>query len=333
MRLIECLLIDNDCYKKYHNDSITPTRIVVHSTGVAGGVLKRFVQPADGQTYGLKDGDKIVTAKQMTGILGKNSNENSWNRPGVEKCVHAFLGKCADGSYAACKTLEYTQPCWGAAFGVNGSFDGRQIVNGRKIVGGELGVQFEMIEDGSSPSKAHCKKLYGLAVDYCVYLCKLFPSIDPDKIVSHKEAHDLGYASNHGDPENYWRRCGVNYTMNGFRADVKARLESQEDIDMTEEQLEQFVNGIIDERFPGLWDQAYQRKMASLSDNDCGSWSRDARAWAIEKGIISGVGTLPDGTTNYAWQQPLTREQYVQIEYKQALESKNGEGGEVSYND
>lgn len=331
MRLLECLLVNNDCYKKYHNDHIVPTRIVVHSTDKAGGVLKRFVQPADGQTYGLKDGDKKVTESQMLGILGKNYNGNSWNRPGVEGAVHAALGKVADGSYAVCKTLDYTQPCWGVAFGPNGSFDGRKIVNGRKVVGGELAIQFEMIEDGNSPSKAHCKALYDLAVEYCAYLIKLFPTITVDGIVSHKEAHELGYGSNHGDPEAYWKRCGVNYTMNKFRADVREELEKQaesEGVNMTEEQLEQFVSGIIDKQFPGLWDQAYQRKIESYHDNDSGKWSEKAREWAVENGIVAGVGTDKDGKPNYAWEAPLTREQYVQTEYRQHLnEIKSEEGG------
>lgn len=224
-RLLECLLIDNDCYRKYHNDHITPSGITVHSTDKAGGILRRFVQPAAGQTTGLKDGDKAVTAAQMLSILGTNPNGNSWNRPGVEKACHAMIGKCADGSYAVCKTLDYTQPCWAGAFGSNGSYDGRVKVNGKNVAGGPLNIQFEMIEDGDSPSKAHCKALYELAVDYCAYLCLLFPTIKLENIVSHKEAHDRGRASNHGDPENYWKRCGMSYTMAGFRADVKAKLE------------------------------------------------------------------------------------------------------------
>jgi len=332
MRLLECLLIDNNCYKKYHNYHITPTRIVVHSTDKAGAVLRRYVQPAQGQTIGLKDGDKEITADQMIGILGKNLYGNSWNRPTADVAVHAAIGKCADGSYAVCKTLDYTQPCWGVAFGPNGSFDGRKIVGRRKVVGGELAIQFEMIEDDSTGSKAHCEAMYNLAVEFCAYLIRLFPSIKVDHIVSHKEAHDLGYGSNHGDPEVYWKRCGTSYNMNKFRADVQKALDEedkkQEVIQMTEEQLEQFVNGIIDERFPGLWDQAYQRKMESYNDNQSSRWSADARKWAVENGIVQGVGNGKDGKPNYAWEAPLTREQYVQTEYRQHLNEIKSEEGD-----
>lgn len=47
-------------------------------------------------------------------------------------------------------------------------------------------------------------------------------NIPVDNIVSHKEAHALGYGSNHGDPDNWWGNFGR--TMNDFRAEVKAGL-------------------------------------------------------------------------------------------------------------
>ncbi len=224
-RLLECLLVENGCYKQYHNDYILPTGITVHSTDLAGSVLKRYVQPVNGQSVGLRDGDRPVSAEEMFSILGKNIYGNSWNRSGADVCPHAAIGKLADGSYAVAKTLEFTQPCWGAAFGPNGSYDGRLIVNGAKIAGGPLNVQFEMIEDGSAGDKNHCKALYELAVNFCVYLCKLYPSIKIENILSHKEVHARGRGSNHGDPESYWKRCGMPYTMAGFRAEVKNRLE------------------------------------------------------------------------------------------------------------
>jgi len=200
-------------------------------------------------------------------------------------------------------------------------------VNNNKIAGGHLYIQFEMIEDASG-DPVHCKKLYELAVEFCAYLCKLFPTIAIEDIVSHKDACARGYASNHGDPESYWKKCGTNYTMSGFREAVKHKMQKKEEIAVTEEQLEQFIDSIIDKRFPGLWDQAYQRKMESLNDNDSASWSAEAREWAVENGIVNGVGENPDGTTNYAWEQPLTREQYVTTEYRQHLNEIGSEEGD-----
>lgn len=50
---------------------------------------------------------------------------------------------------------------------------------------------------------------------------------------------------------------------------------------------------------------------ADLQDNDCGSWSKEARDWAVATGLITGSGTTPDGQPNYMWQDSLTREQKV----------------------
>lgn len=47
-----------------------------------------------------------------------------------------------------------------------------------------------------------------------------------DNIVSHREAHALGYGSNHGDPDNWWKN--FSYTMDMFRAAVKAKLAAQD---------------------------------------------------------------------------------------------------------
>ena len=44
-------------------------------------------------------------------------------------------------------------------------------------------------------------------------------------VVSHKEAHAQGYASNHGDPENWMGRFGM--TMEDFRARVRAKLKGE----------------------------------------------------------------------------------------------------------
>ena len=113
----------------------------------------------------------------------------------------------------------------------------------------------------------------------------------------------------------------MGYTMDGFRRDVKKKMEESKM--PTKEELEEFVNARIDaefeKRFAKMFNEAYSAKMKALSDNDAGEWSSDAREWAKNSGIIKGIGTGKDGTPNYAWEQPLTREQYVTMEYRQAM--------------
>ena len=64
--------------------------------------------------------------------------------------------------------------------------------------------------------------------------------------------------------------------------------------------------------------------MKTLRDNDASAWSGEARNWAIENGLVMGIGELPDGEINYAWEAPLTREQMVTLLYRfyQLVEEK-----------
>ena len=55
----------------------------------------------------------------------------------------------------------------------------------------------------------------------------------------------------------------------------------------------------------------YKLMTNEWNDNDSASYSAEAREWAINNGIISGVGSLADGKTNYAWEAGMTREQFV----------------------
>lgn len=54
----------------------------------------------------------------------------------------------------------------------------------------------------------------------------------------------------------------------------------------------------------------------ALEDNDAGAWSEEARKWAIREGIVNGIGSLEDGTPNYAWEAHVTREQMVTMLYR-----------------
>lgn len=53
-----------------------------------------------------------------------------------------------------------------------------------------------------------------------------------------------------------------------------------------------------------------------LQDNDSGSYSQEAREWAVKSGLTQGGGPLPDGSPNYMWEDLLTREQMVTLLYR-----------------
>ena len=208
MRLLQCIFYNNKCYKagKY----IKPTRIVVHSTGCNNTNLKRYVQPHDSQNVGMKElepAKKTCTREQMMALLGDNPYSNDWNRDNISVCVHAFVGKLADGSIATVQTLPWDMRCWGVGGGSKGSYN-------------DCSIQFEVCEDNHTSSD-YCKATYKEAVELCAMLCKEY-DIEPDMIVGHYEAHAMGYGSNHGDPKSWWSKFGL--SMDGFRKDVEKEI-------------------------------------------------------------------------------------------------------------
>lgn len=199
MDIITAYATKNDCYKKAQK--MTPAGIVVHSTGANNPYLKRYVDAPD--------------------EVGVNAYGNHWNNPasvmGRSVCVHSFIGYDKNKVVKVANILPYNYCCWGVGSGSKGSYNYSPAY-----------IQFEMCEDGLT-DKAYMEAVYKVAVEYCVYLCKKF-NLSVNNIVSHKEAHALGYGSNHGDPNNWWDRYGR--TMNDFRAAVKAGLEKDNAADV-----------------------------------------------------------------------------------------------------
>lgn len=181
-------LTENDCFKK--GKEMTPEGIVVHSTGAENPELRRYIGPDDG-------------------MLGPNPGGNHWNRPGVTKCVHAFIGYDKDHVVRCYNTLPWNFQSWGCGKGPNGSYNRSHI-------------QFEICEDDLS-NQLYFEEAFNMAVDLCAYLCKEF-NLSVDAIVSHKEAHDQGHASGHGDPHHWIKK--YNWTMDTFRQKVAAAMST-----------------------------------------------------------------------------------------------------------
>ncbi len=93
----------------------------------------------------------------------------------------------------------------------------------------------------------------------------------------------------------------VNRRLSGGNAGIE-----EEDEDMTLETFKKLMNEYRTE----------------LRDNDCGSWSKEAREWAIATGLFAGGDPLPDGTPNYMWADMPSREQIAQLFYRFA--QRNG---------
>ncbi len=170
MNIQQYFLTGNDCYKA--GRQITPAGIVVHDTA--------------------------TNQRKVSAYL------NSWNKSGVEKCVHAFIGTLPDGSFGVAQTLPWTMRCWGCGSGSKGSYNNSHI-------------QFEICQDDRS-DQAWFEQCYAQAVELCADLCRTY-GLSVDTIVDHSEAHARGYASNHADTTDWFPIYGK--SMDTFRADVR----------------------------------------------------------------------------------------------------------------
>ena len=82
----------------------------------------------------------------------------------------------------------------------------------------------------TATAKAVVKRTYEAAVELFAFLCKQY-NLDPladGVIISHREGHARGIASNHGDPEHLWNGLKMGYTMDGFRKAVAAAMKPAE---------------------------------------------------------------------------------------------------------
>ena len=135
-----------------------------------------------------------------------------WNRPGVRTCVHGFLGLDDSGTLTFEQNLPFTMRCWGVGSGTRGSYNDSHI-------------QFEICE--TLNDRTWCRETYAAALDLCEKLCREY-NIPSENVVCHSEAYALGYGSNHGDVMHWWPKHGI--SMKGFRAELKNRLEEDDDM-------------------------------------------------------------------------------------------------------
>lgn len=192
MKLVQSIMTKNPCYTA--GRKITVKGLMLHSVGCPQPNASVFIK--------------------------------NWNTPSYgTACVHGFI----DGNDGTVyQTLPWNHRGWHCASGPKGS-------------GNNTHIGVEMCEPASirytggssftcsnlSAARTSVKKTYEAAVELFAYLCKLYglnPTAD-GVIISHREGHSRGIASNHGDPEHLWNGLGMGYTMNTFRKDVKEKMQ------------------------------------------------------------------------------------------------------------
>ena len=210
MRLQKQYLTKNDCYRA--GRTIWPQGIMVHSTGANNPSVARYVPGDD--------------------VIGRNQYGNDWDRPGLEKCVHAFVGKFADGGVGTVQTLPWNRRGWHCGRGKNGSAN-------------DTHISFEICEDGLEDA-SYFKAVYQEAVELTAMLCREH-NLDPladGVVICHKEGYHRGIASNHSDVLHWFPKFGK--TMDDFRGDVAQKMRGEQEV--TYEQWKEYMDRYLAER-------------------------------------------------------------------------------------
>lgn len=153
----------------------------------------------------------------------------SWNTPSFDRaCVHAFI----DGNDGTIyQTLPWNHRGWHCGGSINGSGNNTHIgveMCEPDCIAYTGGASFICSDFGKAKKVA--ERTYKSAVYLFAMICTKF-GLDPLRdgvIISHREGHRRGIASNHGDPEHLWNQLGTGYTMDTFRKAVKAAMGSVE---------------------------------------------------------------------------------------------------------
>ena len=234
MRLRQQLLTRNECYSA--GQTIKPRGVMVHSTGANNPNVSRYV-PGDAE-------------------MGRNTGGNHWDQPG-KLCVHAFVGKFADGTVGTVQTLPWNRRAWHCGSGKKGSANDTHIA-------------FEICEDGLT-DPTYFQAVYREAAELTAHLCKEY-GLDPlgdGVIICHQEGYRRGIASNHGDVLHWWPKFGR--TMDDFRADVAKLLRGDDEM-LSYEQWKEYM-------------ARYRKELAALPVPDwavkTGEWARAEQAGII----------------------------------------------------
>lgn len=236
MRLRKQYLTKNDCYKA--GRTIRPLGIMIHSTGANNPSVARYVPGDD--------------------VIGRNQYGNDWDRPGLEKCAHAFVGRFADGSVGTVQTLPWNRRGWHCGRGKNGSAN-------------DTHISFEICEDGLEDA-SYFKAVYQEAVELTASLCKEY-NLDPladGVVICHQEGYRRGIASNHGDVLHWFPKFGK--TMDDFRADVARWMEGEDE--MTQEQFDTMMEN---------W-------LARRNNQPASDWAKPYIQEAIDAGVMTDIG-------------------------------------------
>lgn len=165
-------------------------------------------------------------------------------------------------------------------------------------------ITIEVASDTTYPYAVTDAAYNGL-ITLLVDICKRHPKIGKLRWANNKNL--VGFVDKQNMTAHKWfalTDCPGDYLYNRFgdianKVNAKLNLMNEEDEDMD----------VV--RFKQLFDEMRNE----FRDNDSGTWSQEARMWALSTGLIQGSGNK-NGEPNGMWEDLMTREQLVTVLYR-----------------
>ena len=186
MKITKSMLTKNPCYKA--GKTIKVKGLMLHSVGCSQPSAMAFVK--------------------------------SWNTADAKVCVHGFIDGNTGDVY---QTLPWNRRGWHCGGNANGTHIGIEMCE-PDCIKYTSGAKFTCSD--TEKATAIIKRTYKSAVELFAHLCNEY-GLNPlaeGVILSHSEGYAKGLTSNHADPVHLWKGLKLPYTMDGFRADVKAAM-------------------------------------------------------------------------------------------------------------
>lgn len=224
MNIIKSFMTKNPCYVR--NTKKTDSRDVLFQKRGAVGLMLHSV------------GCSQPSAKAFV---------TRWNKSSYSRaCVHGFIDAETGDVY---QTLPWDFRGWHSGKGTKGTANDTHVgvemceSNYIKYTGGST---FKILDKPKAVEQV--ERTYKSAVELFAQLCEEL-KLDPYKnIISHKEGHEKGIASNHGDPEHLWKGLSLPYTMDTFREDVAKKMSENIDTNVVpeaEDKKDEFMVRVI----------------------------------------------------------------------------------------
>ncbi len=197
-RFFQAFATFSECYQRgIKMPNGAPRGIVIHSTAANNPNLSRYV--LDEERCGVNPYKNYMGSENAA-------------RGGNYTTPHAVAGLDINNQPAIAQLLPYTMKCYGCGQGSRGSYN-------------DTHVQIEICEDDRTDS-TYVSDMLEMVAKWCADIIREYPTIGVNDIVSHREAHAQGYASNHGDPEHWIEQH--DFTMDKFRDMVRKYLVPRE---------------------------------------------------------------------------------------------------------